>query len=58
MASLTATDMIKILTCFILPPLAVYFDREFDCAFVLNVVLTFLGYLPGVIHALFIVCRG
>jgi len=27
MASLSATDMIKILTCFILPPLAVYFDR-------------------------------
>ncbi|ORX84771.1 UPF0057-domain-containing protein [Anaeromyces robustus] len=57
MANLSAVDMIKILTCFILPPLAVYFDRGFDCSFFLNLVLTFLGYLPGVIHALFVVCK-
>ncbi|WP_212958781.1 YqaE/Pmp3 family membrane protein [Paenibacillus albilobatus] len=39
--------------CF-LPPLAVLFCGK-PGAFLLNVILTIFGYIPGVIHAFFVV---
>ncbi|KAK4150509.1 hypothetical protein C8A00DRAFT_17975 [Chaetomidium leptoderma] len=44
-------------TAILLPPLAVYFRRGANKDFGLNVVLTLLGWLPGVLHALYIVSR-
>lgn len=38
----------------ILPPLAVFFCGK-PVQGILNIVLTLLGWLPGVIHALFVV---
>lgn len=39
--------------CFV-PPLAVLFCRK-PGSFILNVILTVIGYIPGVIHAILIV---
>ncbi|MCM3492838.1 YqaE/Pmp3 family membrane protein [Paenibacillus lactis] len=39
--------------CFV-PPLAVLFCRK-PGSFILNVILTIIGYIPGVIHAILIV---
>ncbi|MEK3794089.1 YqaE/Pmp3 family membrane protein [Paenibacillus sp. FSL R7-0204] len=39
--------------CFI-PPLAVLFCKK-PGSFILNIILCIAGYVPGVIHALFIV---
>lgn len=36
------------------PPVAVLINRGFGGAFLLNVVLTILGWIPGVIHAIIV----
>jgi len=40
--------------CVVLPPLAVFFTGRMG-SFLLSLVLTLLGWLPGVIHAFFVV---
>ncbi|ORX76632.1 UPF0057-domain-containing protein [Anaeromyces robustus] len=52
----SVVDILKIILCFILPPLAVFLDRGCDCTFFLNVILTILCIIPGVIHALIVIC--
>ena len=39
---------------FLCPPLAVYLDIGTGDELRLNVILTILGWIPGVIHALYI----
>ncbi|WP_227396466.1 YqaE/Pmp3 family membrane protein [Jeotgalibacillus aurantiacus] len=45
--------MLYILAIF-LPPLAVLFTGRFG-SFLLNILLTILGYIPGLIHAVIVV---
>jgi len=40
-----------------LPPVAVFLERGCRADFFINVVLTILAYIPGVIHALYIVLK-
>lgn len=47
-----------ILLTFFLPPVAVALTQGVGWQFVLNVVLTVTGWLPGVIHALWINTRS
>ena len=42
--------------CIVLPPLAVLLTGR-PVAFLLNVLLTLLGWIPGVIHAVFVVAE-
>ena len=49
--------LIRIILCFILPPLAVFFTVGIRLHFWLNILLTLLGVLPGMIHALWVVAR-
>lgn len=46
---------IKILLSVLLPPLGVYMEVGLTRHFWINIILTFLGYVPGLIHALYIV---
>lgn len=48
-------DFIKILFSVLLPPVGVFFEVGFGLHFWLNIVLTILGYFPGVIHAVYII---
>ena len=48
-------DMIRILAAILLPPVAVFRERGFGGVFWLNLLLTALGFFPGVFHALWIV---
>lgn len=41
----------SLLLTLLAPPLRVYFRRGFGGAFWLNVLLTLLFYVPGVVHA-------
>lgn len=41
----------RIVFTIILPPLGVLLGKGFGWAFILNIVLTLLGYIPGLIHA-------
>ncbi|CAO3659515.1 hypothetical protein INT44_008245 [Umbelopsis vinacea] len=48
--------VIETLLAFILPPVAVFLVRGCGCSLVINILLTLLGWLPGVIHALLVTC--
>ncbi|KAN0076972.1 plasma membrane proteolipid 3 [Tylopilus felleus] len=51
----TAGDLCKIILAFILPPLGVFLERGCGADFIINIALTVLGWLPGVVHALYII---
>ncbi|PVU91283.1 hypothetical protein BB559_004194 [Furculomyces boomerangus] len=42
------------LVCIIVPPLGVYLSEGATPGFIVNIGLTTLGYLPGLIHALYL----
>ncbi|MCK9270373.1 MAG: YqaE/Pmp3 family membrane protein [Bacteroidales bacterium] len=48
------SSLLKIILAFILPPLAVALEYGIGGKFWVNVLLTLLGYIPGVIHALLV----
>ena len=48
--------VLQVIAAIFIPPLAVYMkNSKIDGAFWLNIVLCFLGGLPGVLHALYVV---
>ncbi|AJD49555.1 hypothetical protein A167_03273 [Alcanivorax sp. S71-1-4] len=50
-------DILRILISVLLPPLGVFLKVGIGGAFWLNILLTLLGYLPGVIHAVYIIAK-
>ncbi len=51
------SDLIKTIFAVLLPPLGVFLEVGLGLQFWLNVLLTLLGYLPGIVHALWIIWR-
>jgi uncharacterized membrane protein YqaE (UPF0057 family) len=52
-----AGDIFRIILAIILPPVGVALEVGFTMHFWINVILTLFGYIPGIIHALFIILR-
>ncbi|MFD1383478.1 YqaE/Pmp3 family membrane protein [Rhodanobacter aciditrophus] len=50
-------DLIRILFSVLLPPLGVFLQVGIGGAFWLNILLTILGYIPGIIHAVWVIAR-
>ena len=50
-------DIIRIILAVILPPLGVFLEVGFGAQFWLNILLTILGYIPGVVHAVYIIAQ-
>ncbi len=50
-------DFIRIIIAIILPPLGVFLQVGFGGAFWLNILLTLLGYIPGIVHAVYIIAK-
>ena len=48
-------DILRIILSIILPPLGVFWQVGFGKHFWINVVLTLFGYLPGIVHALWVI---
>ncbi len=48
-------DLVRILIAILLPPLGVFLQVGIGGAFWLNILLTLLGYIPGVIHAIYVI---
>lgn len=48
-------DIIRILLAILLPPLGVFLQVGIGLHFWLNILLTLLGWIPGVIHAIYII---
>jgi len=47
--------VLKILLAILLPPVGVFMEVGLGLQFWLNVLLTILGYVPGIIHALIVI---
>lgn len=56
-ATSRGNDVIKTLLSIFLPPLGVFFEVGIGLHLWLNILLTLLGYVPGVIHAVYIILR-
>lgn len=54
---LTATDPFKILFAILLPPLGVFMEVGLKGHFWLNILLTLLGFIPGIVHALYVILK-
>ena len=48
-------DLVRLLLAILLPPLGVFTQVGLSMHFWLNIVLTLLGYIPGVVHAIYII---
>lgn len=49
--------LVKIILAIFLPPLAVLLDRGLGKDVLINLVLTLIGWLPGVIHAFWVLSK-
>ncbi len=51
-------ELIKIIISIILPPLGVFMQVGIGKHFWLNILLTLLGYIPGIIHAIWVIAKN
>jgi uncharacterized membrane protein YqaE (UPF0057 family) len=50
-------DILRIILAILLPPLGVFLQVGLRGQFWINVLLTILGYVPGIIHAVWVISR-
>lgn len=48
-------DWLLVVIAIFIPPLSVWMKRGFTKDFFINLLLFFLGFIPGLIHALYII---
>ncbi|WP_430913739.1 YqaE/Pmp3 family membrane protein [Methylobacterium sp. sgz302541] len=51
------SNLVRILLAIFLPPIAVLVTQGIGLQFLLNILLTLLGWLPGTVHALWLILR-
>ncbi|KPP97496.1 MAG: hypothetical protein HLUCCO03_02055 [Marinobacter sp. HL-58] len=50
-------DLLRILVAILLPPLGVFLQVGIGKHFWINILLTILGYIPGIVHAVYIIAK-
>ncbi|MCB8839708.1 YqaE/Pmp3 family membrane protein [Aurantimonas sp. VKM B-3413] len=50
-------DIIRIIIAIILPPVGVFMQVGLGKHFWINILLTLLGYFPGIIHAVWVIAK-
>jgi len=50
-------DLIRIILAIFLPPVGVFLQVGLGKHFWINIILTLLGYLPGIIHAVWVIAK-
>ncbi|NND54250.1 MAG: YqaE/Pmp3 family membrane protein [Gammaproteobacteria bacterium] len=50
-------DILRVLLSILLPPVGVFLQVGIGGQFWLNILLTILGYIPGIVHAVWIIAR-
>ena len=50
-------DIVRIIVAIFLPPLGVFLQVGIGTDFWINILLTLLGYIPGIIHAVWVIAR-
>ncbi|PIO73991.1 MBOAT family protein [Teladorsagia circumcincta] len=53
--ALTCSDLPKFICAVILPPLGVFFEKGCDYHLAICILLTILGYIPGIIYACYVI---
>lgn len=56
-ATKETNDLLKILIAIILPPLGMFLEVGLTKHFFINLILTFFGYVPGIIHAVYMIAK-
>ena len=55
--AVTASDVVKVILAIFLPPVGVFLEVGLTTHFWINLILTLLGYIPGIIHALWVIMK-
>ncbi len=55
--TVSGMDVIRILLAIFLPPLGVFLQVGLGLHFWINILLTLLGWLPGIVHAVWVILR-
>ena len=50
-------DLLRIIVAILLPPLGVFLQVGLTKHFWINILLTLLGYIPGIVHAVWVVAK-
>lgn len=50
-------DIVRIIIAILLPPLGVFLQVGLGVDFWINILLTLLGYVPGLVHAIWIIAK-
>lgn len=50
-------DIIRLIFAILLPPVGVFLQVGIGLHFWINIVLTILGYIPGIVHAVWIIAK-
>jgi len=50
-------DLLRIIISILLPPLGVFLQVGIGRDFWINILLTLLGYIPGIVHAVWVIAR-
>jgi len=50
-------SLLSIILCLLLPPLAVALEKGIGKDFFFNILLSLLGWIPGVIHGFYVLSR-
>ncbi len=51
-------DILKIIIAIILPPVAAFMAVGISLQFFINILLTLLGGIPGMVHALWLILKN
>lgn len=51
-------DILRIILSVLIPPVGVFLTVGFGLQFWLNILLTILGYIPGLVHAIWIIAKN
>jgi uncharacterized membrane protein YqaE (UPF0057 family) len=50
-------NLLALILSILIPPLGVLLKEGFGIQLLINIILTLFGYIPGIIHALYIILR-
>lgn len=50
-------EILKIILAIVLPPVGVFLQVGIGKHFWINIILTLLGYIPGIIHAVWVIAK-
>ena len=50
-------NVVRVILAILLPPLGVFLKVGLGLHFWLNILLTIFGYIPGLVHAIWIIAR-